>query len=380
MFGLFSNNALKEQLAKLEAENKSLTETVNNYQSQNDLLQSENFSLKNDASQPVSESDCKSNLFTPFGQFADGLQSFQQSMNVLGNNLIKGRESVISSIKVSGNAKMGLSQIARGVHGLSDVATSTAESVSSLEQRAQDIGGIISLIEGISEQTNLLALNAAIEAARAGEAGRGFAVVADEVRTLSSKSAQATSDISKLVAMIQQEVKGAQEKMQSLSYEASELKDKSEEAEQGISLLIENSAEMEGVITAGALRGFISAVKVDHMVFKMGIYKVFMGLSHTASSDLSNHLNCRLGKWYYEGEGVHCYSQIPGYREVEKPHMEVHARGISALEAFEAGDSDEGIKQLTEMEIASEGVQSALESIAHNADMNPSILCTSSSS
>jgi methyl-accepting chemotaxis protein len=90
----------------------------------------------------------------------------------------------------------------------SSVALS-ADTIRQLEQRTRDIGGIASLIKEIAEQTNLLALNAAIEAARAGEAGRGFAVVADEVRKLSERTRGATADIGRMLDGVQSQAEHA---------------------------------------------------------------------------------------------------------------------------------------------------------------------------
>ena len=89
------------------------------------------------------------------------------------------------------------------IHALEGDIQDSANSIRNLQTETSDIGGVLDVIRGIAEQTNLLALNAAIEAARAGEQGRGFAVVADEVRTLASRTQQSTQDIQKMIERLQ---------------------------------------------------------------------------------------------------------------------------------------------------------------------------------
>ena len=126
---------------------------------------------------------------------ADNMRSTQQVAADNAQQTRIGRASM-------DEASAGLEQIAASLNA-------TATVIDTLGQRSQEIGGIVSVITSIADQTNLLALNAAIEAARAGEQGRGFAVVADEVRNLAGRTREATDEISGMIASIQSETSSA---------------------------------------------------------------------------------------------------------------------------------------------------------------------------
>ena len=109
------------------------------------------------------------------------------------------------------DARTMVTEIASRIEQANDAMTKMVETIVSLSQSSTSIGQVIQVIDGIAEQTNLLALNAAIEAARAGEQGRGFAVVADEVRTLAKRSSDAARETSDLISASIQSVESGQQ-------------------------------------------------------------------------------------------------------------------------------------------------------------------------
>ncbi|MGY3858624.1 methyl-accepting chemotaxis protein [Aeromonas intestinalis] len=116
-------------------------------------------------------------------------------------------------LAVAGQSQVGQSQ--RSITSLADEVADASQTIHELDAHAQKISGILATISGIAEQTNLLALNAAIEAARAGEQGRGFAVVADEVRVLSRRTHDSTAEIQQMIEALQQTTRRAVSGMES---------------------------------------------------------------------------------------------------------------------------------------------------------------------
>lgn len=358
----------KDQLAKRNAEIEALQEQLS--QANQRIAELESHQQKDN-----SESMLMQGVFNNLEMFGHSIEAFQGTLGQLAENLKVEKNRVIASTTTSMETQQTLSRIAQNLTKLASDTGSTSSSVNSLNDRVQEISGILGFIHEISDQTNLLALNAAIEAARAGESGRGFAVVADEVRNLARRTSDATNDISNLVNVIEGETVDAQAQMQSMLAESQSFGQMGEDASRSMNNLLDTQHQMEGTIAASSLRTFTELAKLDHLLFKFRVYQVFMGTSNLAEHELHDHHQCRLGQWYYQGEGVNCFSRLPGYQEIEQPHEAVHSSAIRALQLHQAGNSEGALQALNQMESASMDVLKHLSQLADAGDDNHQILC-----
>lgn len=347
----------KELIQSLSNENHDLQARVKQAEEELEKLRAEQNNLSEKA---AFHEKVHTNLERFSGSFSELQTSFGDLAHAISEKTVEAKS--VSDLSLS--TQQVVDDIASNLLSMAGETQHTSDNVGNLNSRIDEIGEIVGMINDISNQTNLLALNAAIEAARAGDMGRGFAVVADEVRELSTRTSDATNRISVLVSTVQSEAELAKQQMITVSETTNEFTDRGHRASEAITEFSDRSSSIHRVMEASALRSFIEATKIDHVVWKFEIYKVMMGVTDRSAAPLSDHKECRLGHWYYQGEGQRLYAQVPGFRELDEPHARVHSNGRRALEAHAAGDYAQALSNLSDMESASVQVLNALDRIA----------------
>lgn len=368
---MFWKNDVRErdlQITKIKDENSRLQRALDAAKQALTLSESQ-------TSQCEAHAQGTTDLLSNLSSFAESMTETQKSLGMLAGTMRKEKEHAVSGQELSADSRKVIDQIADNLSRLADSSRDTAMTVEKLDHRAHQVGDILQMIKDIADQTNLLALNAAIEAARAGEQGRGFAVVADEVRNLAKRTAQATTNISGLVQQIRDDSDLSRTRMNELSVQASSYSQDGKAASLTMHKLLDMSSDMEQAIAASALRGFCELAKVDHIIYKFRVYQVLLNLSNEEEGQFASHKACRLGQWYYEGEGKACFSQLPGYRDIEIPHVRVHEAALAALRAYRRGDQATAVKEVSSMEAASMQVLQGLEKMALSGEHDSKILC-----
>ena len=339
-------------------------------------------------------------------QVATAGEEMGSTIHEISSNLQDSASKADYCVQLSTEGEKSVILVAELSKTIQDSIDVLSDEMEKLSHNAEQVGGVINVISDISDQTNLLALNAAIEAARAGEAGRGFAVVADEVRKLAEKTKDSLEDIHDMVTNMRSNVKtaigksvGVVTSVELQVEQANSTKEKFNEIMtaiddlNGLIVSISGAVEEQSAVTTQIVQNItdtahntetvktyldgligntedlehtvlslgekagktkmsshkkvFTAAKIAHVSFLMRIFDVF--IKGTKLENISTHTTCEFGKMYY---GIECQatcSTDPDFKAIEPLHIKVHELGKKAVTLAQKGDLHGGREVLEDL-------------------------------